>query len=99
MTIAEWDVELDAPEGNRLVALIESAGLAVFRQQPGFIRYRLMRAASTKTVAVAEWETEELGLAGSARYRDWLAAAGVKSHITMSTEAGPVLVSSDPGSA
>ena len=95
MTIAEWDVELDAPEGDRLVALIDSAGLAVFRRQPGFIRYRLMRAGPTKSVAVAEWETEELGLAGSAKYREWLEAAGIKAHIAMSTEAGPALVSSD----
>ena len=95
MTVAEWDIDLDSPQGARLVSLINTAGLAVFRRQPGFIRYRLMRAGPGKSIAVAEWESEELGTAGAARYRQWLEDAGVRAHITMATEAGPVLVSSD----
>ena len=96
MTVAEWDIDLDTPEGHRLVELIRSEGLAVFRRQPGFIRYRLMRAGPGRSIAVAEWESEELGVRGAARYRDWLDKAGIKARITMATEAGPVLVSSDP---
>jgi hypothetical protein len=99
MTIAEWDIDLDAPAGHRLAALIRSEGMAVFRRQPGFIRYRLMRAGPGRSIAVAEWESEELGIAGAARYRQWLEEAGIRVHITMTTEAGPVLVSSDESSA
>ena len=96
MTVAEWDIDLDTPEGGRLVELIRSQGLAVFRRQPGFIRYRLMRAGPGKSIAVAEWESEELGITGAGKYREWLETAGIRAHITMATEAGPVLVSSDP---
>lgn len=95
MTVAEWDVDLDAPSGHRLVDLIRSEGMAVLRRQPGFIRYRLMRASQGKSIAVTEWESEELGLRGAARYREWLESSGTKAHITMDTTAGPVLVSAD----
>jgi len=95
MTVAEWDIDLDTPAGARLTKMIRDEGLAVFRQQPGFIRYRLMRAGPMKSIAVAEWESEDLGIVGAARYRQWLDDAGIRAHITMSTEAGPVLVSSD----
>ena len=41
-------------------------GRDVFQRQPGFVRYRLMRADAATTVAVAEWESEELGTKGAA---------------------------------
>ena len=97
MTIADWDLDVDSPEGGALVDLIARDGAAVFRAQPGFIRYRLMRAGPRRTVAVAEWASEELGLAGSSKYREWLASAGIREHIAMDTEAGPMLVSVDAG--
>jgi hypothetical protein len=98
VTVAEWDIDLDTPQGARLVELIRSEGLTVFRRQPGFIRYRLMRAGPGKSIAVAEWESEELGITGAARYRQWLEDAGIRARINMNTEAGPVLISSDePG--
>lgn len=53
---------------------IRTEGIAVFRRQPGFIRYRLMRADVRTTIAVAEWENEELGTAGATAPR--LAGAG-----------------------
>ena len=96
MTVAEWDVDLDTPQGERLVDLIRTNGIDVFKRQPGFIRYRLMRAGPMKSIAVAEWESEELGITGAARYRQWLEDAGIRSHISMETEAGPVLVSAEP---
>ena len=99
MTVAEWDIDLDTPAGGRLVDKILDEGLAVFRRQPGFIRYRLMRAGPMKSIAVAEWESEELGITGAARYRQWLEEAGIRDHITMTTEAGPVLVSSEEDGA
>ena len=99
MTVADWDVEVDGPEGRALVDLIARDGAAVFRRQPGFVRYRLMAAGPRRTVAVAEWRSEELGLAGSARYREWLAEAGVRAHITMDTEAGEIVVTVDADAA
>ncbi len=38
--------------------------LRVFQEQPGFISYRLMRASNDITVAIAEWESEELRQGG-----------------------------------
>ena len=101
MTIADWDVDVDGPVGAALVERIAREGAAVFRAQPGFVRYRLMRAGPRRTVAVAEWESEELGLPGATRYREWMAAAGVREHITLETEAGPIVVSTDaePGTS
>jgi hypothetical protein len=95
MTIADWDIDLDSAEARELVGLIESAGLAVFRAQPGFVRYRLMLAGPRRTVAVAEWRSEQESLDGSARYRQWMAEAGIRAHITLDTEAGPIIVSGD----
>jgi Antibiotic biosynthesis monooxygenase len=95
MTVAEWSVDLDAPEGQRLVELIRGAGVGVFQRQPGFIRYRLMRAGPMRSIAVAEWESEELAMRGSANYRAWLESSGIRDHITMTTEMGPILVSAE----
>ena len=93
MTIADWDLDVDGSDGAALVERIARDGAAVFRAQPGFVRYRLMRAGPRRTIAVAEWESEELGLAGSGHYRAWLAEAGIREHITMDTRTGPILVS------
>ena len=95
MTRATWDVDLESEAGRDLVDLIARDGSTVFRAQPGFIRYRLMRAGTRATVAIAEWESEDLGAPGAERFRDWLAAAGIRQHIQMETEAGPILVSVD----
>jgi hypothetical protein len=95
MTVADWDVDLDSPDGRLLVDLINSDGVAVFRAQPGFVRYRLMLAGPRRTVAVAEWRTEEESLSGSANYRQWMADAGVRAHISMETETGPIIVAGD----
>ncbi len=93
-TVASWDVDLTSAEGQELVRQIEEGGVAVFRQQPGFIRYRLMRADSHTTIAVAEWESEELGRPGAQRYRDWMQSSGVMDHLSLHTYDGPVVVAS-----
>ena len=95
MTIADWDVDLGSPEAAELVHAIESEGVGVFRAQPGFVRYRLMMAGPRRTVAVAEWSSEEESLSGSARYREWMARAGIRAHITLDTETGPIIVAGD----
>jgi heme-degrading monooxygenase HmoA len=99
MTIATWDLDLDGAEGQALIERIARDGAAVFRAQPGFVRYRLMRAGPRRTVAMAEWASEELALAGATRFREWLAAAGIRQHIDMETDSGPILVAADADAA
>lgn len=93
-TIASWDVDLTSAAGQDLVRRIETDGLTVFRQQPGFIRYRLMQADERTTVAVAEWESEELGREGAQRYREWMRSSGIMAHLSLRTYDGPVVVAS-----
>lgn len=93
-TVASWDVDLTSAAGQDMVRQIEEGGLTVFRQQPGFIRYRLMRADTHTTIAVAEWESEDLGRAGAQRYRDWMRSSGIMEHLSLSTYDGPVVVAS-----
>jgi hypothetical protein len=93
-TIASWDIDLTSDVGQEMVRQISEGGLAVFRQQPGFIRYRLMQADARTTVAVAEWESEELGRAGAQRYRDWMRGSGIMEHLSLRTYDGPVVVAS-----
>lgn len=93
-TVANWDVDLTSPAGQEMVRLIEEGGLAVFRQQPGFIRYRLMQADARTTVAVAEWESEELGRVGAQRYREWMRSSGIMEHLSLHTYDGPIVVAS-----
>jgi len=94
VSIARWDLDLHSPEAEHLFGLIATDGVAVFRAQPGFVRYRLMRADASTTFAVAEWENEDLGKAGAERYRAWMRAAGVMAHITLETHAGDIVASS-----
>lgn len=43
-TIGRWNIDLHSEGGREVFRLIEDEGLRVFREQPGFIRYRLMVA-------------------------------------------------------
>jgi heme-degrading monooxygenase HmoA len=99
VSIAKWNVGLYSPEAERIFHQIETDGVAVFRAQPGFLRYRLMRADGTTTVAVAEWESEELGKAGAERYRAWMRAAGIMDRLTLETYAGEIVAESSAGFA
>ena len=92
--MAHWNINLHSPEAERIFHQIDTDGVAVFRAQPGFVRYRLMRAASTTTVAVAEWESEELGRAGAERYRAWMRSVGIMDRITLETHAGDIVAGS-----
>lgn len=94
VSIAHWDLDLDSPEAERIFRQIARDGVAVFREQPGFIRYRLMRAGSAISVAVAEWETEQLGQAGAERYRAWMRREGIMDHLTLETHAGEIVAAS-----
>jgi hypothetical protein len=44
VSIARWNIDLHSAEAECIFRQIETDGLAVFRAQPGFVRYRLMRA-------------------------------------------------------
>ena len=84
-TIGRWNIDLSSDEGQETFRLINDEGLRVFRSQPGFIRYRLMVAEPTTTVAVAEWESEELGKPGAQRYREWLRSSGIAEKLSLET--------------
>lgn len=94
VSTARWKIDLFSAEAERIFHEIATDGVAVFREQPGFIRYRLMRADGSTTIAVAEWESEELGRAGAERYRAWMRAAGIMDRFTLETHAGEIVARS-----
>lgn len=53
-----------------------------------------MKADRHITVAVAEWETEELGLRGAENYRQWMRDSGIWDKIVLTTYAGEIVASS-----
>jgi hypothetical protein len=53
-----------------------------------------MRADSSTTIAVAEWESEELGRAGAERYRAWMRGEGIMDRFTLDTHAGDIVAAS-----
>jgi hypothetical protein len=93
-TIGRWNIDLDSEEGREAFRLINDEGLRVFRSQAGFVRYRLRVADSTTTIAVAEWENEELGKPGAQRYREWLRSTGIAQKLSLETYDGEVVVAS-----
>lgn len=94
VSIARWNIDLYSAEAERIFHQIETDGLAVFRAQSGFVRYRLMRADRTTTIAVAEWESEQLGRVGAERYRAWMHSVGIMDRFTLETHAGEIVVGS-----
>ncbi|HTR98193.1 MAG TPA: antibiotic biosynthesis monooxygenase [Bacteroidota bacterium] len=94
MSVARWHMNLYTPEAEAIFRRIATEGVAVFRAQPGFVRYRLMRADSTTTIAVAEWESEQLGKAGAEKYRAWMRGAGIMDHFKLETQAGDIVAGS-----
>ena len=93
-TIGRWNVDLSSDEAREAFRLINDEGLRVFRSQPGFICYRLMIADPTTTIAVAEWESEELGKPGAQRYREWLSSSGIAQMLSLETYDGDIVVAS-----
>ncbi len=91
VSIARWNINLYSADAERIFHQIETDGVAVFRTQPGFVRYRLMRADSTTTFAVAEWESEQLGQAGAEQYRAWMRRVGIMDRLTLETHAGEIV--------
>ena len=94
VSVARWNIDTYSPDAQRIFHQIETDGVAVFRAQPGFVRYRLMREDSTTTIAVAEWETEALGLAGAAKYRAWMHSVGIMDRLTLETHTGEIVAGS-----
>jgi hypothetical protein len=93
-TIGRWNVDLSSEEAREAFRQINDEGLRVFRRQPGFIRYRLMVADPTTTIAVAEWDSEEFGKPGAQRYREWLRSSGIAEKLSLETYDGPIVVAS-----
>lgn len=94
MSIARWDIDLYSAEAERIFQQIADEGVAVFREQKGFLDYRLMRADASTSIAVAEWESEELGLAGAENYRAWMRRVGIMARFTLETHAGKIVARS-----
>jgi hypothetical protein len=94
VSIGRWSIDLYSPEAERMFHQIETHGVAVFRAQPGFVRYRLMRVDGTTTIAVAEWESEALGMLGAQQYRAWMREAGIMDRLTLETHAGQIVAGS-----
>jgi len=94
VSIARWNIDTYSPDAERIFDEIQTQGVAVFRAQPGFVRYRLMRENRTTTFAVAEWESEALGVAGAEKYRAWMRDAGIMDRITLETHAGQIVAGS-----
>ena len=94
VSIADWSIDLYSQEAERIFRQIDTDGVAVFRAQPGFVRYRLMRANRTTTVAVAEWESEQLGKVGAEQYRAWMRSEGIMDQLTLQTHAGDIVAES-----
>jgi hypothetical protein len=94
MTIGRWNLDLESSEAQEIFQRIQTEGVSIFRQQPGFVRYRLMRADIRTTIAVAEWESEELGTTGAQRFRAWLSESGIREKLAMETYAGEIVVAS-----
>ncbi len=93
-TIGRWTIDLDSEEGREAFRLIDTEGVRVFREQPGFVRYGLMPADPKTTIAVAEWESEELGKPGAQRYREWLRSSRIAEKLSLETYDGEVVADS-----
>ena len=93
-TIGRWKIDLSSDEAREAFRLIDEEGVRLFRDQPGFVRYRLMVANPTTTIAVAEWDSEELGKPGAQRYREWLSSSGIAEKLSLETYDGKVVAAS-----
>jgi hypothetical protein len=93
-SVGKWQIDLYSPEAEEIFQRISTEGVEVFRRQPGFINYRLMRASADVTVAVAEWASEELGKVGAENYRKWLRESGIWDKLELQTYDGEVKASS-----
>ena len=93
-TIGRWKIDLSSDEAKEAFRLIDEEGVRLFRTQPGFVRYRLMVADPLTTIAVAEWESEELGKPGAQRYREWLSSSGISEKLSLETYDGEVVAAS-----
>jgi hypothetical protein len=90
-TIGRWTIDLDSEEGREAFRLIDTEGVRVFRQQPGLVRYGLMLTEPKTTIAVAEWESEDMGKPGARRHREWLRSSGMAQKLSLETYDGEVV--------
>lgn len=93
-SIARWSIDLEAEEAAQIFRTIGTEGVRIFWAQPGFIRYRLMKADPHTTIAVAEWENEALGKRGAERYRQWMRDTGIWDKIELTTYDGEIVAAS-----
>jgi len=93
-SIGKWNIDLYSRDAEEIFKKINDEGVTVFRKQPGFISYRLMRASSDVTVAVAVRKSEELGKVGAENYRGWMKENGIWNKLVLQTYDGEIVASS-----
>ena len=93
-SIGKWSINLSSPEAEKVFERINNEGIKVFQKQAGFISYRLMRASAEVTIALAEWQSEELEKVGAENYRNWLRESGIWNKLVLQTYDGEVVATS-----
>ncbi|GAC1533582.1 MAG: hypothetical protein NVS2B7_00900 [Herpetosiphon sp.] len=76
-SIATWKIDADSAEAQTIVQQVQSEGVAVLRQQPGFIQYRSGYADSRTSINIYEWTSEEECTAGVQQFVAWLQRTGI----------------------
>ena len=95
VSTAHWNINLYSAEAERIFRRDRDRRCAGVPRTARFAPvYRLMRADSSTTIAVAEWESEELGRAGAERYRAWMREVGIMGKIVLETRAGTIVAGS-----
>lgn len=97
VTLTRWNIDLGSEEAHQIFLRIEEEGLQVLKAQPGFLDYRLMRADNHiphLTISIIEWESEELGVVGAQKFRQWLKDSGLAEKLSLDTYDGDLLLRS-----
>ncbi|MDN7025625.1 hypothetical protein FGU65_12105 [Methanoculleus sp. FWC-SCC1] len=94
VAVGWWRIDLNTAEGDAILAQVRDEGLCVLREQPGFIRYQLVLVDAHTTVAVVEWESEDLAREGVKNYHAWLKESGIAEKLMLDVTGGEVVAAS-----
>jgi hypothetical protein len=71
VTVFKWKVGITSAEIDNLVRKVQTEGIPLLRQQPGFLLWRAMPVDEEQGVHVNEWESKEQCEAGMQAYGEW----------------------------
>ncbi len=94
VTVASWGIDLYTPEGEEIFRQINEDGVRVFKAQPGFIKFCMIRSDRHTTMSVAEWRSEACGKQGALAYRNWMRESGIADKVVLEDYDGEVVASS-----